>query len=61
VLRLVKNDYDKFKEKSETLREENKEKFSMEKMKDVFMNLIKPYTVQPKEHNLVLPKLTKIK
>ena len=61
VLKLVKNDYDKFKEKSETLREENKEKFSMEKMKDVFMNLIKPYTVQPKEHNLVLPKLTKIK
>jgi glycosyltransferase involved in cell wall biosynthesis len=61
VLRLVKNDYEKFKEKSETLREENKEKFSMEKMKDVFMNLIKPYTVQPKEHNLVLPKLTKIK
>ncbi len=61
VLRLVKDDYEKFKEKSETLREENKEKFSMEKMKDVFMNLIKPYTVQPKEHNLVLPKLTKIK
>ena len=27
MLRLVKNDYDKFKEKSETLREENKEKF----------------------------------
>ncbi len=61
VLRLVKNDYEKFKEKSEILREENKEKFSMEKMKEVFMDLIKPYTVQPKEHNLVLPKLTKIK
>jgi glycosyltransferase involved in cell wall biosynthesis len=61
VLRLVKDDYEKFKEKSEILREENKEKFSMEKMKDVFMDLIKPYTIQPKEHKLVLPKLTKIK
>ena len=61
VLRLVKNDYEKFKEKSEILREENKQNFSMEKMKEVFMNLIKPYTIQPKEHKLVLPKLTKIK
>lgn len=61
VLRLVKNDYEKFKEKSEILREENKQNFSMERMKEVFMNLIKPYTIQPKEHKLVLPKLTKIK
>lgn len=61
VLRLVKRDYDTFLEKSEILRQENKESFSLEKMKEVFLNIIKPYTVQPKEHKLVLPKLTKVK
>ncbi len=61
VLRLVKRDYDTFLDKSEILREENKESFSLEKMKEVFLNIIKPYTTQPKEHKLVLPKLTKVK
>ncbi len=61
VLRLVKRDYETFLDKSEILREENKESFSLEKMKEVFLNIIKPYTTQPKEHKLVLPKLTKVK
>ena len=61
VLKLVKKDYQEFKEKSESLREENKEKFSLNNMKEVFSNLLKPYTNKPKEHKLVLPKLTKIK
>ncbi len=61
VLRLVNRDYETFLDKSEILREENKESFSLEKMKEVFLNIIKPYTTQPKEHKLVLPKLTKVK
>lgn len=61
VLRLVKRDYDTFLDKSEILRVENKEMFSLEKMREVFLNIIKPYTTQPKEHKLVLPKLTKVK
>lgn len=61
VLKLVKKDYDSFLEKSEVLRQENMESFSMEKMKEVFLNILKPYISQPKEHKLVLPKLTKIK
>ena len=61
VLKLVKKDYQEFKEKSQSLREENKEKFSLNNMKEVFSNLLKPYTNKPKEHKLVLPKLTKIK
>lgn len=61
VLKLVKKDYPEFKDKSELLREENKEKFSLNNMKEVFSNLLKPYTNKPKEHKLVLPKLTKIK
>jgi glycosyltransferase involved in cell wall biosynthesis len=61
VLKIVKRDYDSFLEKSEVLRQENSESFSMEKMKETFLNIVKPYTVQPKEHKLVLPKLKKIK
>ena len=60
VMKLVIKDYDKFKEKSEVLRIENGEKFSLEKMKDKFKEIINPFTTQPKEHKLVLPKLNKI-
>ena len=60
VMKLVIRDYDKFKEKSEVLRIENGEKFSLEKMKDKFKEIINPFTTQPKEHKLVLPKLNKI-
>ena len=61
VMKLVKRDYDTFLEKSEILRQENRESFSLEKMKESFLNIIKPYSIQPKEHKLVLPKLTKVK
>lgn len=61
VLKLVKKDYTQFKERSEVLRIENSEKFSLIKMREVFSNLLKPYTNKPKEHKLVLPQLKKIK
>lgn len=61
VFKLVYKDYDKFLEKSMLLGDENKEKFSMEKMKEKFKDIINPFSVQPKEQKLILPKLTKIK
>ena len=61
VFKLVYKDYDKFLEKSMMLGDENKEKFSMEKMKEKFKDIINPFSVQPKEQKLILPKLTKIK
>jgi hypothetical protein len=33
----------------------------MEKMKEKFKDIINPFSVQPKEQKLILPKLTKIK
>jgi glycosyltransferase involved in cell wall biosynthesis len=60
VLKLVRKDYDKFLEKSETLRIENKENFSLEKMKEVLKGMLTPFTSKPKEHKMVLPKLNKI-
>jgi glycosyltransferase involved in cell wall biosynthesis len=61
VFKLVYKDYDKFLEKSMMLGDENKERFSMEKMKEKFKDIINPFSVQPKEQKLILPKLTKIK
>jgi glycosyltransferase involved in cell wall biosynthesis len=64
VLKLVKKDYSKFLEKSELLKIENKEKFSMEKMKELFQSYIEPlvvFTKQPQETKLKLPKLNKVK
>jgi glycosyltransferase involved in cell wall biosynthesis len=61
VFKLVYKDYDKFLEKSEMLRDENLGRFSMEKMKDKFKDIILPFSSQPKEQKLILPKLTKIK
>ena len=61
VMKLVHKDYDDYKERSESLKLENQTKFSMEAMKDKFKNIIEPYTNQPQEHKLVLPKLNKIK
>jgi glycosyltransferase involved in cell wall biosynthesis len=60
VLKLVQKDYDKFLQKSETLREFNSENFTLDKMKDKFESILKQNTVQSKEHKLVLPKLTKV-
>lgn len=61
VMKLVHKDYDDYKERSESLKLENQTKFSMDAMKDKFKNIIEPYTNQPQEHKLVLPKLNKIK
>jgi glycosyltransferase involved in cell wall biosynthesis len=60
VMKIVIKDYDKFLEKSELLREFNSENFTLDKMKDKFENIINQYTNQPKEHKLILPKLTKV-
>lgn len=61
VMKLVHKDYDKFLEKSETLRIENKEKFSLEKMRETFKDMFQLFSTKPQEQKLVLPKLTKIK
>jgi glycosyltransferase involved in cell wall biosynthesis len=61
VMKLVHRDYNDYKERSESLKLENQTKFSMDAMKDKFKNIIEPYTNQPQEHKLVLPKLNKIK
>jgi glycosyltransferase involved in cell wall biosynthesis len=60
VLKLVHKDYDKFLERSEALRIENYEKFSIEAMKEEFKKLIQTVPSTPKQTQLVLPKLTKI-
>ena len=61
VLKLVKEDYNTFLEKSEQLRKENSEKFSMDNMRETFKNLLIPFTSIPKQTKLTLPKLTKVK
>ena len=61
VLKVVKNQYDEFLEKSEKLRVINNENFTLEKMKDLFKSYIEPHYSVPKQTNLVLPKLNKIK
>jgi glycosyltransferase involved in cell wall biosynthesis len=61
VMKLVHKDYDKFLEKSETLRIENQEKFSLEKMRETFKEMFQPFSTKPQEQKLVLPKLTKVK
>jgi glycosyltransferase involved in cell wall biosynthesis len=61
VMKLVHKDYGKFLEKSETLRIENMEKFSLEKMREIFKDMFQLFSTKPQEQKLVLPKLTKIK
>ena len=61
VMKIVIKDYDKFLEKSEQLREFNSKNFTLDGMKDKFESILKQNTIQPKEHKLVLPKLTKVK
>lgn len=61
VMKIVKNDYEKFLSKSEELRVFNSENFTLDKMKERFENILTPFINQPREHKPVLPKLTKIK
>jgi glycosyltransferase involved in cell wall biosynthesis len=60
VMKLVYDDYPRFLEKSEELRIENENKFSMDNMKETFKQIIEPFVFAPKPTKLVLPKLTKI-
>jgi hypothetical protein len=65
ILNMVHNDYDSFLIKSQKLKEENKNKFSLEKMKDKFQEILKPFVVElqpnPSMTQLILPKLNKVK
>ena len=60
VFKLVHKDYEKFLERSEALRLENAEAFSMDAMREEFKKLIQDVPSVPKQTQLVLPKLTKI-
>jgi glycosyltransferase involved in cell wall biosynthesis len=62
VLKLVYEDYDKFLAKSEVLRVENLEKFTLNKMKERFETIITTNTTMaPQQKEIILPKLNKIK
>ena len=61
VLKVVKESYDTFLERSGKLKEINKELFSMEQMTVKFSEIIKPYTQKPERVTMNLPKLTKLK
>lgn len=60
VMRLVMLDYEKFLQKSESLREFNSVFFTLDGMKEKFIGILSPYINKPKEHKPVLPKLNKI-
>ncbi len=64
VMKIVKNDYQKFLDRSENLRIENTAKFGFQKMVEEFEKLL-PKTVShedlPKQKPINLPKLNKIK
>jgi len=65
IMKLVKNDYSNFLLKSLKLKEENKENFSLDKMKSKFEEILKPYSIAfqppPQQTKLILPKLNKVK
>lgn len=65
IFNMVYNDYDSYLVKSQKLKEENKNKFSLEKMKDKFKDIISPFVVElqpkPQMTQLILPKLNKVK
>jgi len=65
IMKLVKNDYSNFLLKSLKLKEENKENFSLGKMKERFEEILKPYSIafqpSPQQTKLILPKLNKVK
>jgi glycosyltransferase involved in cell wall biosynthesis len=61
VLKLVIKDYDQFLERGQKLKTENKEKFSIQKMTELFQTYLGPVATKPKESKLILPKLNKVK
>jgi glycosyltransferase involved in cell wall biosynthesis len=60
IMKMVKDDYDTFYGNSQVLMEENREKYSMEKMTEKFESIITPYVIKPKEVKLNIPQLTKL-
>jgi glycosyltransferase involved in cell wall biosynthesis len=60
VIKLVKEGYDTFLERSEALKDINKESSSMEQMTAKFQEILKPHTTVPEKVKMNLPKLTKI-
>lgn len=65
IMKLVRDDYQRFLSNSILLKEENKENFSLENMKIKFEEILKPYIIAPQpvpQHTkLILPKLNKVK
>ena len=63
VLKIVFEKYDDFIERSEKLKEENTENFSIEKVTSDFKDILTNIDVRvdkPKKVDLKIPKLTKI-
>jgi glycosyltransferase involved in cell wall biosynthesis len=62
LLKFVQKDYDEFLIKAQLLKEENKNKFSIQKMTELLGEYLQPISMEkPKETKLILPKLTKVK
>jgi glycosyltransferase involved in cell wall biosynthesis len=60
VMKLMYEKYDEFTDRSNKLKEENKNNFSLDKMKERFEGILKNHVIKPTEKKLVLPQLKKI-
>jgi len=60
IMKLVRDEYDSFKTKSEELKEINKNIFSLEMMTKKLETILSPYIQRPERVDLKLPKLNKI-
>lgn len=60
TLQYIYENYEIFLSNAEQLRIENKEKFNIIKMKELFSMILEKYIHNPKIHKLYLPKITKI-
>lgn len=60
-LNVVQENYEQFLTRSEMLRVENSEKFTLDKMKEKFQEILNQHAVIPVEKKINLPVLNKIK
>lgn len=60
-MKIVKKEYDQFLVRSESLRIENSEKFSLSKMTEKLGEIMSTYATKPVEKRINLPVLNKIK
>lgn len=60
-LNIVQENYEQFLTRSEMLRVENSEKFTLDKMKQTFQEILNQHAVIPVEKKINLPVLNKIK